>query len=210
MIELCAMTELITFILLQTAAVMSPGPDFVLVSRNALNTSRQNGCFTALGIAIGTLIHTTYCTLGIALTISESTWLLHALKIIGGGYFIYIGLYIVQGKVTSVSSSNEKQQTAWQAFKEGLWCNLLNPKATLFFLTLFGVFLTPSTAPLTQAMYIAVIFSITIIWFCLLSVFFTTPVMQRFYAQYGPYIFYALGGFVILFGVHLIFRSLSA
>ena len=67
---------------------MSPGPDFVVVSKNALGHSRRAGCFTAFGISVGLLLHSAYCVLGLALLISESIWILRGIRFLGASYFI--------------------------------------------------------------------------------------------------------------------------
>ena len=45
-------------------AVISPGPDFAMVSRNSLLLSRRTGVLTAIGIAAGVCVHVTYTLLG--------------------------------------------------------------------------------------------------------------------------------------------------
>lgn len=47
------MTELLAVVAITFFAVISPGPDFAMVSRNSLLLSRRTGVLTALGIAAG-------------------------------------------------------------------------------------------------------------------------------------------------------------
>jgi threonine/homoserine/homoserine lactone efflux protein len=53
-------------------AMVSPGPDFLIVMRNALGVNRKSGVMTALGVGCAILVHVTYCILGIAVVISQS------------------------------------------------------------------------------------------------------------------------------------------
>ena len=54
-------------------SAMSPGPDFVVITKYALCESRRNAYFCALGIALGILVHMSYCLLGLALVITHVT-----------------------------------------------------------------------------------------------------------------------------------------
>ncbi len=58
------MTELLAVVAITLFAVISPGPDFAMVSRNSLLLSRRTGVLTAIGIAAGVCVHVTYTLLG--------------------------------------------------------------------------------------------------------------------------------------------------
>ena len=58
------MTELLAVVAITFFAVISPGPDFAMVSRNSLLLSRRTGVLTALGIAAGVCVHVSYTLLG--------------------------------------------------------------------------------------------------------------------------------------------------
>ena len=61
------MTELLAVITITILAVMSPGPDFAMVSRNSLMRSRRAGVLTAFGIGTGVFVHVAYTILGLGL-----------------------------------------------------------------------------------------------------------------------------------------------
>src|SRR3990167_10850400 len=86
------MLEFFTTTLVILFAVISPGPDFAIVTRNALRHSQNTGIMTALGIATGTLIHVSYCILGLAIIISKSLLIFNIIKYIGASYLIYLGV----------------------------------------------------------------------------------------------------------------------
>src|SRR5438094_7329342 len=83
--------EFLTIASLHLLAVMSPGPDFVLISKNSLVYSRKSGVYSALGLALGILVHITYSLIGIAYIISRSIVIFSTIKLLGAGYLIYIG-----------------------------------------------------------------------------------------------------------------------
>ncbi len=92
------LAEFITIASLHPLAVMSPGPDFVLISRNSLVYSRKTGVYTALGLALGVLVHITYSLVGIAIIISKSIIIFSTIKLLGAGYLIYIGYKSLKAK----------------------------------------------------------------------------------------------------------------
>ncbi len=98
---------LITSVHLLAAA--SPGPDFVLVSRETLTKGRRTGLICSLGITFGLAIHIIYSVLGLATVIAHSQPLLTAIKWLGGAYLIYLGWQGIQAKPKkSVDLANSK------------------------------------------------------------------------------------------------------
>lgn len=70
------LSQFIGLAVIALLGAMSPGADFVLVTRNALVYSRKIGIFTAIGIGLGVLVHVFYTLAGIGLIISKSIFLL--------------------------------------------------------------------------------------------------------------------------------------
>ena len=129
-----------TVALLNLLAAVSPGPDFVMTVRNSLCYSRRAGIYTAVGISLALLVHLFYCAAGIGYIISKSVLLFSVLKMLGAGYLIYLGIGSILAKGSRLDMMNEKagtDLTKFQAFRMGFLTNVLNPKATLFFMSLF-------------------------------------------------------------------------
>jgi RhtB (resistance to homoserine/threonine) family protein len=155
-------------------AVISPGPDFTLTLRNSLAYSRRAGIYTAVGIAIGNIVHVTYCLVGIGAIIAQSIALFNILKWIGAVYLIYIGIKSLKAKKTSYEARTlqpRKKLALWSAFRMGLLGNLLNPKATLFFLALFTQIIDPATPLKAQFVYGMTIVLTALVWFALVAIF---------------------------------------
>ena len=86
------MTELLAFLTITVLAVISPGADFAMVSRNSLLYSRRAGLLTALGIGAGVTVHVGYSILGVGVLVRESLALFTALKLAGAAYLVFLGL----------------------------------------------------------------------------------------------------------------------
>jgi threonine/homoserine/homoserine lactone efflux protein len=138
------------------ALAASPGPDFLLMTRNTLWYGRNIGYLTLLGNRCSLLIHMTLAILGLSALLQQSVTLFSFIRVAGALYLVYLGLKSLSGKwkagFRSLFSSKTKQQnlvganppaatpTPWCSFRDGFFSNLLNPKVSLFFLSLFPQF----------------------------------------------------------------------
>jgi RhtB (resistance to homoserine/threonine) family protein len=199
--------QLLSVGLIMLLGAMLPGPDFAIVTKNTILHSRRTGILTALGIASAVTVHVTYCILGVAILISHSPILFSVIKYAGAAYLIYLGVQSLLTKhVPSLTNTNGEslQKTNLPditAYRQGLFCGLLNPKATLFFLAFFTVIIKPDTPKVWELVLAIEIVSIAIIWFCSLSFFLSHPSIMRLLNSVEKYIPIVLGLFLIGFGI---------
>ncbi len=190
---------------------MLPGPDFAVVVKNTLLYSRRSGVFTALGIASAALIHITYCSLGLAIVISKSELTFTIIKCIGAIYLIYLGILSLLAKESDSRIDPLKRRknkiSALTAFKQGFLCNLLNPKATLFFLALFTLIIDTHIPAWNMILYAIEMFLIIIVWFSCLAFILSHPKITRLLEKSEKYISKILGVFLIGFGMALVFAK---
>ena len=85
------MNEIIAIAVITLLAVISPGADFALVSRNSYLYGRKQGIYTAYGIACAVWIHISYSVLGLSFLKHYIPNLLHIIQYIGALYLMYIG-----------------------------------------------------------------------------------------------------------------------
>jgi RhtB (resistance to homoserine/threonine) family protein len=193
-----------TVALLNLLAAISPGPDFVMTVRNSLCYSRRAGIFTGIGISLALSVHLFYCAAGIGLLISKSVILFSVIKFLGAGYLIYMGVSSFMAKGSKLDVAEEKAETdltRLQAFKMGFLTNVLNPKATLFFLSLF-TFVIGNSTPLYVILTISAIIILTAFsWFTIVSIFLAQQNVQRVFLKYEKSINRTLGGFLIFLGI---------
>lgn len=202
--------QFFTVAVLILLSAMVPGPDFALITKNTLLYSRRVGILTAFGIAIAAMVHVTYCVLGVGLIISESLAIFTTIKIIGGLYLIYLGMQAFFAKhhsqpigVESTFTKNTLSDIA--AFRQGFLCNLLNPKATLFFLALFTVIINPNTPIFWEIVYASEMFIIIFGWFSALTFILSHARVTKLLARAEKYIIKILGIFLFAFGIALLF-----
>ncbi|MDF2939737.1 MAG: Lysine exporter protein [Gammaproteobacteria bacterium] len=185
---------------------ISPGPDFAMVTKNSLLYSRKAGIFTALGVSCSLLIHASYCILGLAIVISKSLLAFSIIKYVGAAYLAYIGIKAILTKrqtndLAEESSSSELSST--QAFRQGLLCNLLNPKAILFMLALFTVIVKPSTGLPVQAAYGLEMGLIAFSWFTALSIMISHPYIRTALNKVQYYVTKLIGAVLVGFAISI-------
>lgn len=158
--------------LVHLLAVMSPGPDFVMVTRNSLVYSRRTGVYSAVGLGFGILVHVIYSLVGIGLLISQSVVLFNIIKFIGAAYLIYIGYKSLTSKSSKLQLDTEEHKkdiSPLKAMQIGFLTNVLNPKATLFFLSLFTLVISPET-PLGVKIFMGIEMAVvTALWFAFVA-----------------------------------------
>jgi len=197
--------ELITVATLHLLAVMSPGPDFVMITRNSLMYSKRTGIFSAVGLGLGILVHVAYSLVGIGLLISKSIVAFSIIKYLGAGYLIYIGIKSLRSKAGQLANEQveikQNDLTPWEAIKIGFLTNALNPKATLFFLAVFTQVIDQST-PLYAKLFYGIEMSVmTFVWFSLVSLVFTNSVVKRKFSGVQHYLERATGLILIGLGI---------
>ncbi|MCG8429031.1 MAG: LysE family translocator, partial [Chromatiales bacterium] len=83
--------ELLSVTVIAIFMSISPGADFVMVTRNSIFYSRSAGLYSSLGVSCAIWIHVAYSIAGLAVIISKSVVLFSIIKYLGAAYLIYIG-----------------------------------------------------------------------------------------------------------------------
>ena len=120
-------------------AVISPGGDFAMVTRNSFLHGRMAGIWTAIGIALAIWLHVAYSILGVGLLLQTTPMLLQAVKTVGALYLLFIAWQTWRHSVAATAEIVDTQSafSHWSALKTGLISNAFNPKTTLFVLSLY-------------------------------------------------------------------------
>jgi threonine efflux protein len=196
---------LITSIHLLAAA--SPGPDFVLVSQQTLINGRRAGLMCSLGISLGLSVHILYSAFGLAAVIASSISALWAIKIFGGSYLIYLGIKGIRSKSSNNSEQNNNVNISKSSLKivaVGFLCNVLNPKAPIYFISLFTIVLSPDMPLYHIAIYGLWMMCIQFIWFSLVAILLSKPVINRKFKRFSHWIDRVLGVAMIGLGLKII------
>ena len=201
---------LITSVHLLAAA--SPGPDFVLVSQQTLCNGKRAGLLCSMGIALGLSVHILYSAFGLAALIANSASALWVIKLLGGSYLIYLGISGLRAKATkqaAIATGIVAQDSAFKTIGLGFLCNALNPKAPIYFISLFTIVIS-QTSP-TQYLFIYGLWMMVLqfMWFALVTLLLSTPLITAKFHSLGYWIDRIAGSAMLLLGINLLFSSTS-
>jgi RhtB (resistance to homoserine/threonine) family protein len=186
--------------------VVVPGPNFAMTLRNSLTRSRRAGVFTAFGVSLGGVGHVAYSLIGIGLLISQSIFLFNTLKRLGALYLIYLGIKALltrQQDHADLQPATTTLLTDLAALRMGFLTCILNPKATLFFFSLFTQVIRPGTPLPTQALYGLTIASSQLIWFTVIALVSSHRAIRGVFSAASHWIERATGAVMIGFGLRL-------
>lgn len=193
-----------TVSLVHLLAVISPGPDFLMAVRNSLAYSRRTGIWTAVGFGCGIAVHIAYCVAGFGLLLSKSPWLYDAVRWLGAIYLAYVGVRSLLAKSGALEIGEAGPRAdipALAAVRSGFLTNVLNPKATLFFLSLFTLVIAPGTPVPVLLVLSAVLVGQTILWFSLVAVLMTRARLRAAFARRQGAVNKGLGALLLAIGV---------
>tara|TARA_B100001063_G_C16669384_1_gene505476 strand:- start:138 stop:806 length:669 start_codon:yes stop_codon:yes gene_type:complete len=183
-------------------ALLSPGPDFAMILKQSVSYGKRASIVSSIGIGLGVSVHVVYTLLGIGLIISKSIVLFNIVKYLGAAYLIYLGIMSLRSKGMNLQDDSSKQKeniSDFKSFSMGFLCNALNPKATLFFLSMFTVVISIDTPMYIQAIYGIFCMIASIIWFVFLSLFLSHKKVRTFFNSFGVWFDRVVG--VVLIGL---------
>ena len=199
-----------TVALIHLLAVMSPGPDFTLITATSLTRSRRSALWAAVGLALGIALHVSYSLLGIGFIISQSIILFSLIKFLGAGYLIFIGWKGLRAKPHvdgDIAKQARPELTPAAAVKLGFLTNALNPKATIFFVSVFAQIIGPSTPLAIKALYGIEMSLMTFVWFAFVATLFSHAYIKAKVRSLQHVIERITGAVLILFGLRLAFAK---
>ncbi|MEN9657284.1 MAG: hypothetical protein RL571_749 [Pseudomonadota bacterium] len=204
------MNEIFAVALITILAVISPGADFAMVTRNSYLYGRKAGLLAALGIALGVQIHVMYTMLGVGLIISQSPALFTVIKIAGAIYLIYIGYKTFTSKSKlDIDLSADAGLSPFSALRNGFLTNVLNPKTTLFVVSTYTQVVNPST-PLTQQIGYGLFMSLAHgVWFSLVALFFSHQTLRSAMINGQSVLNKIIGSALLGLGISLAFAPLT-
>ncbi|WP_409318250.1 LysE family translocator [Pseudomonas sp. KCJK9016] len=205
------MNEWIVVITITLLACLSPGPDFAMVSRNGLLLSRRAGVLTAAGIGLGVLVHVGYTLLGLGWVLQQTPWLFNALKLAGAAYLVYLGIKMLRSRPDAQQPDAASPALSdLAALRTGLLTNALNPKTSIFIVSLFMGVVRPDTGLPLQIAYGLFIAGAHVVWFSLVALCFSSGRVREKLLAARQWIDRAFGGLLVGFGLLLTLSQRSS
>ncbi|ETX10277.1 lysine transporter LysE [Marinomonas ushuaiensis DSM 15871] len=212
--------ELYSVAIITLLAVISPGPDFAMVSKVALLKGRREGILCALGISAAISVHLAYTLFGLGILLANNIWVLNTLRYLGAMYLIWLGVSALwpdiknmfsntvnkhsEGTIKQGLDSGNKGINNQSAFWTGFACNALNPKTMLFIVSLFSQVISDNTPLVIELGYGFYIAFAHFIWFGLVACLLTSEKVQKKVQAFKVWIERVTGVLLTSFGIRLL------
>ena len=193
------------FITTAVVLVLTPGQDTFFILGRSLASGRAAGIAAALGITAGSFVHTFLAAIGLSALLATSPSAFMVVKFAGAAYLVYIGVRALLSRSSGLpgADAGAAVDSRWSAFRQGILCNLLNPKVALFFLALMPQFISADSTNKVGAFLVLGVSFITLglIWCLALAIgaaklrgaFLRRPSMASILNKVAGSMFIALG-----------------
>jgi len=206
----------ITVAIAHFLALLSPGPDFVLVVKSAIKNEGKNAMGVALGIASANALYISLCLIGVGSILAASITVMVVLKIIGGLFLIYLAVQALRASKSSydnvnlAESTNEKanKSTFLKEFITGFMSGILNPKNLLFYLSLFTVVLSPEVGFAFKLALGIWMTMVVFLWDLAIIYLLSTPTVRCKFTKAAYYIDKVTGALLGLIGFAIVKSAL--
>ncbi len=190
------LTLLASLAIIHSVALASPGPDFALVVKMASQERRVTAVASAVGISIAILLHTLLSLTGVSLLIKSSNTLFIIVQLAGASYLGWMGINAIISTLQNFKARHVEKETTkifnqltpTQGFMQGLYTNLLNPKAMVFFITLFSAMITPEVNLATKISAAVILLVLSLFWFVFIALVLSKPSIQQTIRKATPVI----------------------
>jgi len=199
-----------TTLALYAAVVVSPGPNFALISRLAVSGARRAAFGATFGLAIAATFYAVLTMTGLALLLTRVGWLASLIQIAGGCYLVYLGImaWLTAGPAATARQTPSTSHGACRGLRMGMLVNLSNPKGIAFFIGLYAVAIPPATALWAKLTILVGGLLIEIVWYSLVTVLLSSRPARAVYDRFGVWIERLIGTVLAAFGLRLISEKL--
>lgn len=198
-------------------ALLSPGPDFVLVVKSAIRNEGKNAIGVALGIASANALYIGLCLIGVGSILAASVTIMIVLKVIGGLFLIYLAIQALRASKKSynnlnmpeINNANTTRSTFFKEFITGFMSGILNPKNLLFYLSLFTVVLTPEVGFIFKLSLGIWMTTAVFLWDLSIIFLLSTPKVRKKFTKLAYYIDKVTGAILGIIGFAIVKSALS-
>jgi RhtB (resistance to homoserine/threonine) family protein len=159
-----------TFVLTAVLLNLTPGNDTIFILTKSIAQGRKAGIMSVLGIATGSLIHTTLAALGLSIIIAKSVLAFTIIKYAGAAYLLYVGykMFTDRSKLDASITASTQKINFLKIYRDAVLTNVLNPKVAMFFIAFLPQFIDPGYQnSIIPFMLLGITFTITGTAWCL-------------------------------------------
>ena len=171
-------TQIISFIVMASLLVMSPGPNGILIAKTVPFSGKTAGFSNVAGFVVAFYLHGSLSILGISVLLTQSAQAFFIVKMLGATYLCWVGIKALLSAWYSKDNTDAIKQiksksSLSKAFVEGFLTNALNPKVSMFYLAAFPQFISHAEAIESAFLLVFIHSVINLIWFSTMVLLFS-------------------------------------
>ncbi|MGT2461894.1 LysE family transporter [Sinomonas atrocyanea] len=148
----------------------TPGAGAINTMSNSLTSGFRRAIWGVLGQQAALVVHLAVVAAGLGVLVAGSPLAFNVIRYLGALYLAYLGVrqFFSRPDTSAETAAALANEPAWSMFQRGLWVNLLNPKAIVFFLAFIPGFVRPQSPLWSQYLIIGatiVTVDILVMWF---------------------------------------------
>jgi homoserine/homoserine lactone efflux protein len=148
----------------------TPGAGAINTMSNSLTSGFRRSFWGILGQQAALIVHVAIVALGVGVLVAGSPVAFNVIRYAGAAYLVYLGIrqFLHKPDLDQEKAAALSKEPAWSMFRRGMWVNLLNPKAIVFFLAFTPQFVRPEQPLLPQYAVLittVVVIDILVMWF---------------------------------------------
>lgn len=185
--------------------LISPGPNFFILSQMAMNGRDKEARQVVLGLTTGSIFWVMVAMAGVATVMAQHPMLATAVRWLGAAYLVWYGLRLLRSVLKPASAqpevANGQTVNLALAYRTGLLTGVTNPKGAAFWTSAFAA-LFPAQPPIW--FYLATLTMVggmSLAWHLGITVIFGTEALRSGYRRIERGINAVAGGALVLLGI---------
>lgn len=201
-----------TFLIAGILLNLTPGNDTIFILSRSIAQGKKAGVMSVLGIATGSLVHTTLAALGLSVIIAKSIVVFNIIKYAGAAYLVYIGYKMLtdRSQLNTEAATGVDKANLKRIYRDAVITNVLNPKVALFFIAFLPQFIDPAFKnTILPFMLLGISFTITGAIWCLILAAFASIIAEKLKSnkKLSDYINKTCGVVLIALGIKVAFTG---
>ncbi len=194
---------LVAVFALAAVGIMSPGPDFVVVSYTAMTGARRRAGWVASGVVVGNAMWATAAILGLSALLALAPTLFVVFKIAGAGYLMWLGIKLIRGARVPLATQVDTRQSSspLASWARGFVTTLANPKAAIFYASVLTAALPVSPASGLVIGTVAAVVLVAATWFTVVVLVLSTDRASALFRRHKAWVEVVFGCSLAGFGL---------
>ncbi|WP_025731823.1 LysE family transporter [Carnimonas nigrificans] len=204
------MINLLPLMLIHLGVLASPGPDFLFVAQTSVQRGLKQAFVASLGVVVGILVWATLAVTGLSIIVAIRP--VHiAISVLGAAYILWLGVQLIAAGRNKTSTGNDElavedkkvriEAGYGKSLFKGLLTNLSNPKAVVYFGSIFSLFIQPEMDAFSRYLIVMIVAFESLLFFLLVSRTFSFASVRRFYERKSATIDLITGIVFVVFAV---------